>query len=288
MGGLGDMCLSESTFLSLSEHFQKDISALGSPRFFKLFSEYFQTIHSIESAKWLYLFSDYPSEHRWKRIAFIGKDRKGELRTKWQKLSDNEMIFIDMYPDSAFDAVSSELGAKSSETEGSQLRIQNSKLIITTHVEDYQLEQLSKYGIEAKKKGIAYRPRNRVILYPETGVTKSKWPHGNFVELYNTLRHRGIQVQVLESFGLSLPVADKITFEDLSDIKTFFADGGIFVSNDSGMAHLAGICGLFTVTIFNDFDPAVWHPRGDNISLLQNVDRVDVSALSDMICHLLT
>lgn len=280
MGGLGDMCLSESTFLSLSEHFQKDISALGSPRFFKLFCQYFQTIHSIESAKWLYLFSDYPSEHRWKRIAFIGIDRKVELRTRWQKLSDNELIFIDMYPDSAF-------GAVSSETEISQLRIQNSKFKITPHIEDYQLEQLSKYGIEARKKGVTNRPRNRVILYPEVSITKSKWPHENFVELYRTLRHRGIQVQVLESFGLSLPVADKITFEDLSDIKTYFADGGIFVSNDSGMAHLAGICGLLTITIFNDFHPAIWHPRGDNISLRQGIDPVDVSILSDMIFQLM-
>jgi ADP-heptose:LPS heptosyltransferase len=283
MGGLGDMCLSESTFLSLSQHFQQEISALGSPRFFKLFSGYFSTIYSIESAKWLYLFSDYPSENRWKRIVFIGKDRRGELRTRWQKLSDERLIFIDMYPHSAFGAVSSEFGVKSSETESSQLRIQNSKLIITTHVEDYQLEQLSKYGIETRKKVVANRPRNRVILYPEIGVTKSKWPHENFVELYNTLWQHGIEVQILESFGLNLPVANKVNIEDLSDIKTYFEDGGIFVSNDSGMAHFAGACGLSTITIFSDFDPAIWHPRAKNISLRLGIDRVDIPSLEAMI-----
>jgi ADP-heptose:LPS heptosyltransferase len=286
MGGLGDMCLSESIFLSLSEHFQRDISALGSPRFFKLFSEYFQTIYSIESAKWLYLFSDYPSENRWKRIAFIGKDRRGELRTRWQKLSEEELIFIDMYPDGAFGAASSEFGVKSTETENSQLSIQNSKLIITTHLEDYQLSQLSKYGIKSRKKVIANRVRNRVILYPEIGVTKSKWPHENFVGLYKTLQQRCIRVKILESFGLNLSIADKVVIEDLSAVKAFFEEGGIFVSNDSGMAHLAGMCGLLTIIIFSDFDPAIWHPRGENISLRQGIDHMDVTTLADMIFQL--
>ena len=99
------MCLSESTFLSLSKHFQKNISALGYPRFFKFFQGYFQTIYSIESAKWLYLFSDYPSETTWKRIVFIGKDRNGELRRRWQVISEEELIFIDMYPGSMNDLV---------------------------------------------------------------------------------------------------------------------------------------------------------------------------------------
>jgi hypothetical protein len=95
MGGLGDMCLSESTFLSLSQHFQKNISALGYPRFFNFFRGYFKTIYSIESAKWLYLFSNNQPETSWKRIIFIGKDRNGELRERWQTISEERLIFID-------------------------------------------------------------------------------------------------------------------------------------------------------------------------------------------------
>ncbi len=55
------------------------------------------------------------------------------------------------------------------------------------------------------------------------------------------------------------------------------------MSNDSGMAHLAGVCGLTTMTIFTAFDPAVWHPRGRNISLRTGVDRTDVESLAGMI-----
>jgi ADP-heptose:LPS heptosyltransferase len=280
MGGLGDMCLSESTFLSLSEHFQKNISALGYPRFFKFFQGYFQTIYSIESAKWLYLFSDYPSETTWKRIVFIGKDRNGELRRRWQVISEEELIFIDMYPDNTFSVVSEELRVRSSETEDNQFKI-------NSHIEDYQLIQLERYGIRPLKKEITTRPRNRVILYPEIGVTKSKWHHENFIEIYHSLKKRGIEAYILESLGLDLPIQDKISIEDLVAVQTFFNDGGIFVSNDSGMAHFAGVCGLFTITIFSDFDPSIWHPRGGNISLRQGIDRVDIPSLEVLILKLI-
>ena len=326
MGGLGDMCLSESTFLSLSKHFQKNISALGYPRFFKFFQGYFQTIYSIESAKWLHLFSDYPSETTWKRIVFIGKDRNGELRRRWQATSEEELIFIDMYPDNAFSAVSEELRVRSSEpgdeekmgaeklrsskVEGSQLETQHSGKIsryapsilrgsdatedgcampyAPLHIEDYQLIQLEHYGIRPIKKDITSRPRNRVILYPEIGVTKSKWHHENFIEIYHSFKKRGIEAYILESLGLDLAIQDKISIEDLVAVQTFFYDGGILVSNDSGMAHFAGICGLLTITIFNDFDPAIWHPRGENISLRLGIDQVDVPELEALIMQLVT
>ncbi len=304
MGGLGDMCLSESTFLSLSKHFQKNISALGYPRFFKFFQGYFQTIYSIESAKWLYLFSDYPSETTWKRIVFIGKDRNGELRRRWQAISEEELIFIDMYPGSMNDLVMDDRPTHSRTktmddhssriTRDSLGRFENASLVprpssvaAAIHIEDYQLIQLERYGIRPVKKEITSRPRNRVILYPEMGVTKSKWHQENFIEIYHSLKKRGIEAYILESLGLDLAIQDKISIEDLGVVQTFLNDGGIFVSNDSGMAHFAGVCGLFTITIFSDFDPSIWHPRGGNISLRLGIDRIDIPALEAMITQFL-
>lgn len=310
MGGLGDMCLSESTFHSLSMHFQKNVSALGYSRFFAFFQDYFKSIYSIESAKWLYLFSDYPPEHTWKRIIFIGKDRNGVLRRRWRAISEEELIFVDLYPDSAFGGVMSKSEAHSSETEAYQLKTVTSMLITDAtpchepsapcsspsspcaqpappiHVEDYQLAQLARYGIKPQKKSITPRLQNRVILYPEPSITKSKWHYENFIELYQVLKERGVEANILESLGLDLPIADKIVAEDLVDVKTFFDAGGIFVSNDSGMAHFAGICGLSTITIFSDFDPSIWHPRGRNISLRLNVDQVEVPTLVTVIFRL--
>lgn len=276
MGGLGDMCLSESTFLSLSRHFGTNLSALGYSRFLQFFREYFQVIHSVESAKWLYLFSDRPSRERWRRIVFIGKDRQGHLRARWQEISDEELVIIDAFPDESFPG------------KGLVLPSRPPLTARPVHVEEYQLSQLKRFGITPVRKQITPRPRNRVILYPEVSVSKSKWHHDNFIELYNNLRSRGVETYILKSLGLTLPLDNALVMEDLADIKAFFDGGGVFVSNDSGMAHFAGICGLFTITIFSDFDPTVWHPRGDNISLRTGIERIDVETLTALTLRVLT
>jgi ADP-heptose:LPS heptosyltransferase len=122
-----------------------------------------------------------------------------------------------------------------------------------------------------------------VILYPEKGFEKEKWHHDNFVNLYHALKVHDIDVVVLESLGLSVNVDNKVFFEDLAGVKRFFSKGGIFVSNDSGMAHLAGASGLFTITIFVGFDPVIWHPRGRNISPVQGRNTPDLSFLEKII-----
>jgi len=275
LGGLGDMCRSESTILSLSQHFGGKIHGLGYTRFLGLFREYFAAIHAIESARWLYLFSNHSSEVTWKRIIFIGKDRGGEMRKRWQSLSKDQLIFIEMYPDEAF---------SDSQPSASDTRTRVGPVL---HIEDYQLAQLETYHIGAIKKIITPRPRNRVLLYPEGGFAKSKWHPDNFVQLYRRLKKRNFNTNIFESFGLKLDIPEKLSIEDLSGMKKCFEDGGIFVSNDSGMAHLAGLCGLTTITVFTDFDPVLWRPRGNNLVLRQGSDRVDVPSLEELITRLM-
>jgi ADP-heptose:LPS heptosyltransferase len=74
-----------------------------------------------------------------------------------------------------------------------------------------------------------------------------------------------------------------VFFEELIEVRAFFEKGGSFVSNDSGMAHLAGMCGLHTITIFNDFDPDIWHPRGNGMWLRSSKDVVDVPFVASKI-----
>jgi len=263
LGGLGDICLSESTFLSISRHFPEPVVGLGTKRFFTLFKEYFERIHGIESARWLYLFSSRPSDITWERIIFIGKDREGNLRERWQRFSRTDLLFIDMYPDGAFEGP----------VEGQGL----------AHIEDYQLAQLPGLGIEPLRKEVPLRPSSRVILYPEKGFKKEKWHYDNFVELYRSLKSKAVDVYIIEPFGLELGIEESLVISELTDMRAFLEKGGIFVSNDSGMAHLAGACGLFTLTIFTGFDPRTWHPRGTYQALKQGRDRVDVEAVEEII-----
>lgn len=267
LGGLGDVCLAESVFLSLREHFGDRLVALGNRRFLDLFGGYFTRTQGVESRHWLYLFSEKLTGPRWKRIVFIGKDRQGSIRRRWRAHSLEEPLFIDMYPKGAFGPLPDAGG-------GTGQRV---------HIEAYQLQQLPAVGIEPLVREIPPKRAGRVILYPEEGFSKEKWPVGNFITLFRLLKDRGVNTLLLRPPGLSVSPEGSLFFEDLGDVKKFFEEGGLFLSNDSGMAHLAGACGLATITIFTGFDPAIWHPRGRNISLRRGVDEVNSGLLLKMI-----
>ncbi len=102
LGGLGDVCLAESTFLSLQRHFGNCLAGLGNRRFLDLFGMYFTKTFGVESRHWLYLFSEKLTGPDWRRIVFIGKDRQGTIRKRWASYSREEFIFIDMYPEGSF------------------------------------------------------------------------------------------------------------------------------------------------------------------------------------------
>jgi ADP-heptose:LPS heptosyltransferase len=298
LGGLGDVCLSESLFLSFQKQFDDSLVGLGNKRFLDLFQEYFKRVEGVESRKWLYLFSEKLDGPRWRQIIFIGKDRKGILRNRWQVNSEEKIIFIDMYPENAFERVCGSTLSRQ-KMQGEALSSQGEREGVAPMalplegatrapvVEDYQLGQLTPYSVEPLKKKIPCNKSQRVILYPEKGFEKEKWHHDNFIDLYHSLKAHDVDVILLGSLGLSVNVDNKVFLEDLTEIKQFFSEGGIFVSNDSGMAHLAGSSGLFTFTIFTGFDPAIWHPRGRNLSLTVDKNPVDVGVLENNILEIL-
>lgn len=232
MGGLGDICLSESVFLSLARHLKGPLHAVGNRRGLELFHDYFSTVGTIERRQWAYLFSSDIEGPRWRRIVFIGKDRRGSLRTRLGELT-SDVLFLDLFPDRP-----------------------------GMGVEDYQLTQLAAYGVPSIRKGLSLRRSGRLILYPESAYQKKKWPPDRFCDLYESLKAEGTSVRLMRSPELKLALPDTVAFENLGDVRQFFSEGGAFFSNDSGMAHLAGACGLRPLTLFLDTDPSIWQARG--------------------------
>ncbi|MCX7857194.1 MAG: hypothetical protein N2513_04330 [Deltaproteobacteria bacterium] len=258
MGGLGDVCLSESVFYSLSLYYKKKIKALGIKKYLSLFSQYFESIENIESLRWLFLFSEEKRDVTWKKIVLVGKDKNGTLRKRFQSFSRETILFIDMYPDEE-----------------------------KVHVEDYQLGQLRTSGYQAVKKEITPNLKPLVILYPEISIKKRKWEYTNFLELERRLKEKKVPTILLRQRDSKSLIPFGIEIEELSQLKSFLeSKGGIFVSNDSGVAHLAGSCGLYTVTIFIDTDPKVWHPRGNNISLTLEESNINLARVEHTIFHI--
>jgi ADP-heptose:LPS heptosyltransferase len=238
LGGLGDVCLSESTFHSLHAHFRGNLHALGYRRFLVLFDRYFAQVPSVEERSWLWLFSDLPCKEHWQQTVLIGKDKSGGMRRRLSAVSSQPPLFIDLYPEEE-----------------------------KTHVEAYQLSQLQELGIIPRKKEIKELRARRIILYPERSYTKYKWAYPHFIELYQALKAKALDVILLEAPDLEPSLDDSRRFEDLKETAHFFRGGGLFFSNDSGIAHLAAAFGLATITLFWDHNPAIWHPRGRNIAI---------------------
>jgi hypothetical protein len=230
LGGLGDVCLSESTILSITRHFGGRLRAAGNKPVLDAFDEYFSAVDSMERRRWACLFSDALSGPRLHRVIFIGKDRSGLFRERIGRFAD-DVVFIDMYPEGR-----------------------------SAHVEDHQLAQLASYGIAPVRKVRDERPGRRVILYPEKPYRKRKWPVESFLDVHKYLKARDIEAEVMRQPGLNLPAVPSTTLDTLSDIEAFLSKGGIFFSNDSGMAHFAARCGLHPITLCFDTDPTVWRP----------------------------
>lgn len=235
LGGLGDVCLSEPVFFSLIRHFGQKLTALGYTRFLGLFADYFSAIHSIDSSEWLHLFTDGMDQPQWKRIVLIGKDRSGGFRNRLAGLSREDLLFVDMYPDFS-----------------------------TVHVQDHQLDQLKALGVEPARIPFPQKSEGGLILYPEKGYSKQKWPYEKFLEVYDCLKDQGHRVSLLEPFDTEPLHPGAFRFEYLSDVRSFLVHGKLFVSNDCGIAHLAASCGLSTITLFHETDPLIWHPVGNN------------------------
>ena len=254
MGGLGDVCLSESTFLSLRDGLSEPPFALGNRRFLDLFPAYFSGVGSIEGRQWLHLFSGTDQTIRRRQIILIGKDRDGTFRERLARLSREPVLFIDMYPDRE-----------------------------PVPAEEYQLGQLAAYGIKATQKVVETKESGRIVFYPEKEYGKRKWPVESFIDLYCIVQSHGRETILLEPLDLDLPVREKVRIVELSNLASFLGEGGAFVSNDSGIAHLAGVCGMRTITLFHDEDPRIWRPRGPSIPVIWRDAPLTVQRLAEII-----
>jgi len=56
---------------------------------------------------------------------------------------------------------------------------------------------------------------------------------------------------------------------DLLTVAGVLAQARLFVGQDSGVTHMAGLMGVRTVSLFGPTDPARWAPRGAHLSVVQ-------------------
>jgi ADP-heptose:LPS heptosyltransferase len=163
------------------------------------------------------------------------------------------------------------------------------------HAADWLVEQLREYPIEKAAteqilrsigdRGIGFRRGGGedFVIHPGSGSPAKCWPVENFVQLAERLRKSGRRVRFLlgeverekwplrqiEELTASQPQSYVQLLDELST-------AGVFVGNDSGPGHLAGIIGVPTVSIFTSTTAQRWKPLGPKVNVVaeNSVDAV--------------
>jgi heptosyltransferase III len=139
------------------------------------------------------------------------------------------------------------------------------------HAVDFYLEQTaflrSQDPTPIPRIPVPARSRAGVIIHPFSGSPRKNWPMERYRELADSLSET-VPVEWCAGPEDNLPGAS-IRIADLYELACRLAGAGVYVGNDSGIAHLAAAVGTSVVVLFGPTDPLVWAPRGEDVRVVR-------------------
>jgi ADP-heptose:LPS heptosyltransferase len=144
------------------------------------------------------------------------------------------------------------------------------------HCARYLLETLQPLGIaldwDESPLQVTRRDSDEVLVHPGSGSPAKNWPPERFAQLIRILdapvrlvvgeADEQAAAAVDAALGRRLPRLEQPPLEELAARLTGCR---AYVGNDSGVSHLAGLCGTRTVALFGPSDPLVWRPLGPDV-----------------------
>jgi len=112
-------------------------------------------------------------------------------------------------------------------------------------------------------------PESFAAIHPFSGSPKKNWPVERFRQLAGELN---AHLDVQWCAGPEEELDGAARFPDLLSLARWLAQANVYIGNDSGPTHLAAAVGTRTVALFGPTDPAVWAPRGADVSILTFAD----------------
>jgi ADP-heptose:LPS heptosyltransferase len=176
-------------------------------------------------------------------------------------------------------------------TESLMKQLQGSWPALTSAVEQ-MLRSVASRGI-----GFNRTPqRDRIVLHPGAGKEANRWPADYYLELSRRLRDQGKAVRILlgEAELERWPVSQVQQFEavasvhrpgTLLELLDEIASAHVYVGNDSGPGHLAGIIGVPTISLFTATDPTRWRPLGPRVNVL-NGHAIELNDVHELVSSL--
>lgn len=133
------------------------------------------------------------------------------------------------------------------------------------HAADFYLGQVGDAGGPAVPR-IPCPPAERgafLVIHPFSGSAKKNWPIERFRELA-----RRLDCEVRWSAGPEEPLDGAMRFDDLYELARWLRSARLYIGNDSGITHLAAAVGTPVIALFGPTDPAIWAPRGANVTVV--------------------
>jgi heptosyltransferase-2 len=129
---------------------------------------------------------------------------------------------------------------------------------------------------ERLRAALAGRPP--IAIHPGSGGARKVWPPGHVTTLIHEARQDFAPIliagqqdeeavaRVIAEAGAT-PVVRDISLVGLA---AFLSACAIYVGNDSGVTHLAGMLGVPTIALFGPTDPVLWAPLGPGVVTVQS------------------
>jgi len=134
------------------------------------------------------------------------------------------------------------------------------------------------FGEDERREALARTcdlPDGFLAVHPGSGSPAKNWPAERFAEVARRLCDGRSWLLVLgpaEAETAEWPGAVVAREWPLRLLGATLSRAGLFLGNDSGVAHLAAASGAPTLTLFGPTDPALWAPVGAAVATLRAPD----------------
>lgn len=143
-------------------------------------------------------------------------------------------------------------------------------------------------------------PEDKIIgLHIGAGKTQNRWSLFKYMSLIHKLND---MYKVKFYFTGSSKDSEEINFvknklkipvsyfidKKIPELAALISESNLFISNDTGIMHVAGATGTAQVSIFGPTNPLVWMPLGKNKTFVKRSDLIDEVTVEDVLENCIT
>ncbi len=163
---------------------------------------------------------------------------------------------------------------------------------IQNHISIYYLQQVQHYYpitfsnsiISEIEFPLQNKNGNLVLIHPGSGSSKKIFSTTFYRTLFELFKDRGFSnvaillgpAEIERNLSEELKSTSFLFSENLDTLLSIFQTTALFIGNDSGVSHLAGIFGIPSIVLYKSTNPAVWGVMGKRVHLISGKQEKEV------------